>query len=74
MTKVAIRASEIYKELRTLLDEAKASGMGDYASYERLVAALDDLAMALHRMLYIDRKLDPQEEEAVQDALSRIKI
>ncbi|KPV62891.1 MAG: hypothetical protein AOA65_1560 [Candidatus Bathyarchaeota archaeon BA1] len=74
MTKIAVRAAEIYREIRSLLDEAKASGMSDYASYERLVATIDELAMALHRMLYIDKRLDPEEEKAVRDALSEIRI
>lgn len=74
MTTIAIRATEIYKELRIVLDEAKSAGMSDYESYKSLVEALNELAVALHTMLYIDKKLDPEEEKTVRETLSTIKI
>lgn len=69
MTTVAIRAAEVYKELRSLIAEARGIGLEKYESYKRLISALDELALALHRMLYLDEKLDPESEKIVIEAL-----
>ncbi|KPV61846.1 MAG: hypothetical protein AOA65_2182 [Candidatus Bathyarchaeota archaeon BA1] len=70
MTKVAVEAAEIYKELRNLVSEARKCGMEDSGSYRKLVNVLNELASALHAMLYIDKKLDPEVEEKVKEALN----
>jgi len=69
MTKIAVRAAEIYKELRDLISKARSSGLEGTESYKKLMDALDDLALALHRMLYVDEKLDPETERIVSEAL-----
>jgi len=69
MTKIAIRVAEVYKELRDLISKARSSGLEGTESYRKLIDALDDLALALHRMLYIDQKLDPETERIVNEAL-----
>ncbi len=74
VTKIATKVAGMYKELRSILDEAKAAGMGEYESYKSLVRVLNELAAALHAMLYLDKRLDPEEEQAVRDALSTVRI
>ncbi|KPV63177.1 MAG: hypothetical protein AOA66_0989 [Candidatus Bathyarchaeota archaeon BA2] len=69
MTKVAVRTAEVYKELRSLIAEVRGTGFEKYESYKRLISALDELALALHRMLYLDEKLDPESEKIVVEAL-----
>ena len=69
MTKIVIRVAEIYKELRDLISKARSSGLEGTKSYRKLIDALDDLALALHRMLYVDQKLDPETERIVNEAL-----
>ena len=69
MTKVAITAAEIYKNLRDLIAEARRGGLEKSESYRKLIDALDEMALALHRMLYLDEKLDPESEEKIMEAL-----
>ena len=69
MTKVAVRTAEVYKELRSLVAEARESGLEKCESYKKLIGALDELALALHRMLYLDEKLNPESEKIVMEAL-----
>ncbi len=70
MTKVALKAKDIYTELRALIVEARRSGLEKHESYKKLIDALDALALALHRMLYVNEKLDPEVEEAIKRALT----
>ncbi|RLE76662.1 MAG: hypothetical protein DRJ56_03820 [Thermoprotei archaeon] len=67
--RVAARAAEVYRELREVVSEARRSGLEGTESYRRLVSALDELAAALHRMLYVDAKLDLETERVVAEAL-----
>lgn len=69
MTKIALAAAEIYKNLRNLITEARRGGLEKSESYRKLVDALDEMALALHRMLYLDEKLDPESEEKIIEAL-----
>ena len=67
--RAAARAAEVYRELREVVSEARRSGLEGTESYRRLVSALDELAAALHRMLYVDAKLDLETERVVAEAL-----
>ena len=52
MTKVAIRAAEAYKELRSLIADARGIGLEKYESYKRLINALGELALALQNVVF----------------------
>ena len=69
MTKIVVRVTETYKELRDLISKARSSGLEGTESYKKLIDTLDDLALALHRMLYVDEKLDLETERVVSEAL-----
>ena len=70
VTKVAVRSAEVYRELRDIVSEARKGGIENSESYRRLVSVLNELASALHAMLYLDKKLDPEAEERVKEALN----
>jgi len=69
MTEIVVRVAETYKELRDSISKARSSGLEGTESYKKLIDTLDDLALALHRMLYVDEKLDLETERVVSEAL-----